>query len=152
MVGPLDKGVGPTDLDLKFKLRNVTRTYAETRISSIVSTRVYNKDPNHKDFLKPQITSVARGGSGMKENNFGARFPGGIIPYDEIMKFTRNAARQSLPPPPDGTDPAYTELYNAVMGSSKGELATLAGNMNKRLEQEKNKAAPPPPSDEPMED
>lgn len=137
VVGPLTKFQIPSTQDAKLALKGLSRTLADSNIHAIVSTRVFNRDPGHKDFLKPQVTTVARGKSGMSEINFAARFPGGRIPMEEIREFTKRAAQKVLPPPPtDDSDPEYKRLYHQVMSAAPEQLRTLPQTMDERLAQE----------------
>lgn len=140
VVGPLHGDKLPSAPDLKLRQKGITRNLAESNVHAIVSSRVYNRNPDSKNFLQPQITMVARGkNTRMSENDFGSRFPGGRIPFEEIKEFTRKAAAQTLPPPPtDDSDPEYTRLYNQVMSSAPSSLQALVDGMDKRLAQEKN--------------
>lgn len=140
VVGPLLGDQLPSAPDLKLRQKGITRTLAESNVHAIVSSRVYNRNPDSENFLFPQITMVARGkNTRMSENDFGSRFPGGRIPFEEIKEFTRKAAAQTLPPPPtDDSDPEYTRLYNQVMSSAPSSLQSLVAGMDKRLAQEEN--------------
>lgn len=135
VIGPLKETQLPSHIDEKLRTKNITRNLAESNIHAIVSTRVFNRNPDSEKFMDPQITMVARGKSGMSENDFASRFPGGRIPMEEIREFTKNAAKQMLPPPPyEDSDPEYVALYNQVMSSAPKDLKTLMKSMDDTLD------------------
>jgi len=135
VIGPLKETQLPSHIDEKLRAKSITRNLAESNIHAIVSTRVFNRNPDSEKFMEPQITMVARGKSGMTENDFASRFPGGRIPMEEIREFTKNAAKKMLPPPPDeNSDPEYVALYNQVMSSAPKDLNTLVKSMDDTLD------------------